>query len=144
MKLPEVDAVIVGSGAGGGIAAHVLSLAGKHVILLERGRNQQWSETKHDELYSQRTTVLGNAFGPDDTNIRLVKLGEEQNFREVRASDGSYGNVAMCVGGGTKSYGAMAWRFMPKDFRMRTTYGAPEGSSLRGLADLLRRTGALL
>jgi len=128
--LPKVDAVIIGSGAGGGIAAHVLSLAGKHVALLERGRNQLFSETRHDELRSQRTTVLGNAFGPDDKSVRLVKLGDATQFREVRASDGSFGNVAMCVGGGTKSYGAMAWRFLPKDFKMRSTYGAPEGSSL--------------
>jgi choline dehydrogenase-like flavoprotein len=28
------------------------------------------------------------------------------------------------------SYGAQAWRYMPQDFRMRSTYGAPEGSSL--------------
>jgi choline dehydrogenase-like flavoprotein len=34
------------------------------------------------------------------------------------------------VGGGTFSYGAMAWRFMEKDFRMRSTYGAVEGSTL--------------
>lgn len=130
MKLPEVDAVVIGSGAGGGIAAHELSRAGRHVVLLERGRNQQWAETKHDELRSQRTTVLGNAFGPDDRSVRLVKLGDAAGFREVRASEGSFGNIATCVGGGTKSYGAMAWRYLPKDFRMRSTYGAPEGSSL--------------
>jgi choline dehydrogenase-like flavoprotein len=34
------------------------------------------------------------------------------------------------VGGGTLSYGAMAWRYMPQDFRMRSIYGAPAGSSL--------------
>ena len=34
------------------------------------------------------------------------------------------------MGGGTLSYGAQAWRYMPQDFRMRSTYGAPEGSSL--------------
>lgn len=130
MKLPEVDAVVIGSGAGGGIAAHELSRAGRHVVLLERGRVQQFSETRHDELHSQRTTVLGNAFGPDDTNVRLVKLGDAAEFRQVRASEGSFGNVAMCAGGGTKSYGAMAWRFLRQDFRMRSTYGAPEGSSL--------------
>ena len=45
-------------------------------------------------------------------------------------SEGAYQNNAACVGGGTLSYGAQAWRYMPQDFRMRTTYGAPEGSSL--------------
>lgn len=75
--------------------------------------------------------MLGNAFGPDDERYsRLVKLGEDREFRRVLPSEGAYGNVAACVGGGTKSFGAMAWRFMEQDFRMRSTYGAPEGSSL--------------
>ena len=34
------------------------------------------------------------------------------------------------MGGGTLSYGAMAWRFMEKDFRLRSTYGTVEGSTL--------------
>jgi choline dehydrogenase-like flavoprotein len=34
------------------------------------------------------------------------------------------------VGGGTFSYGAMAWRYMEKDFRMRSTYGGVGGSTL--------------
>ena len=45
-------------------------------------------------------------------------------------SEGAYNNVAACVGGGTLSYGAMAWRYMERDFRMRSTYGAPAGSTL--------------
>jgi choline dehydrogenase-like flavoprotein len=48
----------------------------------------------------------------------------------VYPSDGSYSNNAACVGGGTFSYGAMAWRFMEQDFRMRSTYGAVDGSTL--------------
>ena len=66
MKLPAVDVVIVGAGAGGGVAAYELSRAGLRVALLERGHAQQFSDSGHDELRSQRTTVLGNAFGPDD------------------------------------------------------------------------------
>ena len=48
----------------------------------------------------------------------------------VLPSEGAYQNNAACVGGGTLSYGAQAWRYMPQDFRMRSTYGAPAGSSL--------------
>lgn len=129
MKLPEVDAVIVGAGAGGGVVAHELAMAGWSVVLLERGRRQRFAETGHDELRSQRTTVLGNAFGPDDErHVRLVQVGSQ--FRRTLPSEGGYNNNAACVGGGTFSYGAMAWRFMPQDFRMRSTYGAPEGSTL--------------
>ena len=75
--------------------------------------------------------MLGNAFGPDDDrNTRLVKLGDDTEFHSVLPSEGAYCNVAACVGGGTKSFGAMAWRYLEKDFRMRSTYGAPQNSSL--------------
>ncbi len=76
MSLAPVDVVVVGAGAGGGIVAEQLSLAGYRVALLERGRQQKFSETGHDELRSQRTTVLGNAFGPDDEHyVREVARG---------------------------------------------------------------------
>ncbi len=110
--------------------AEQLALAGLQVALLERGGRSPFSETGHDELRSQRTTVLGNAFGPDDQHyVRLVQLPDGTS-RRVLPSEGAYNNVAACVGGGTLSYGAMAWRYMERDFRMRTTYGAPEGSTL--------------
>jgi choline dehydrogenase-like flavoprotein len=48
----------------------------------------------------------------------------------VLPSEGAYNNVAACVGSGTVSYGAMAWRFMEKDFKMRSTYGSVAGSTL--------------
>ena len=38
------DVVIVGAGAGGGVLAGVLSEAGKHVLLLERGRLKTFKE----------------------------------------------------------------------------------------------------
>ena len=39
-------------------------------------------------------------------------------------------------GGGTRVYGAMAWRFSPEDFAMGTTYGAPFTDWPIGYADL--------
>ena len=48
----------------------------------------------------------------------------------VLPSEGAYSNNAACVGSGTVSYGAMAWRFMEKDFKMKSTYGHVEGSTL--------------
>ena len=35
----EYDVLIVGSGAGGGMSAHILTEAGIRVLLLEAGRN---------------------------------------------------------------------------------------------------------
>ena len=130
MTLPSVDVVVIGAGAGGGVAAEQLSLAGFRVALLERGRKQAFAESGHDELRSQRTTVLGNAFGPDDDrSVRQVE-GSDGKLRDVLPSEGAYNNIAACVGGGTLSYGAMAWRYLEKDFRLKSVYGAPAGSSL--------------
>ena len=124
MKLDPVDAVVVGAGAGGGVVAFVLARAGFRVVLLERGRQIPFEESGHTELRSQRTTVLGNAFGPDnETFWRMIRSPSTGKYVKTLASESSYNNVAACVGGGTASYGAMAWRFHPKDFKMLSTYG---------------------
>jgi choline dehydrogenase-like flavoprotein len=130
MALKHVNAVVVGAGAGGGIVAKELATSGRSVVLLERGKWQTAFDDRKDDLRNQRTTVLGNAFGPDDKRNPRVVVDEQGRERVVKPSDGEYNNNAACVGGGTASYGAMAWRFMEKDFRMRSTYGTVEGSTL--------------
>ncbi|HZO53707.1 MAG TPA: NAD(P)-binding protein, partial [Bryobacteraceae bacterium] len=131
MKLDPVDAVVVGAGAGGGVVAFILAKAGFRVVLLERGREIPFAESGHDELRSQRTTVLGNAFGPDDENhSRMIRSPFTGRYVKTLPSEGGYNNVAACVGGGTASYGAMAWRFHPKDFKMLSAYGLVAGSTL--------------
>ncbi|MCC6861839.1 MAG: GMC family oxidoreductase [Bryobacterales bacterium] len=128
--MERVNAVVVGSGAGGGIVAKELAQAGLRVVLLERGSWVTAYDCRKDDLRNQRTTVLGNAFGPDDERHPRVVVDESGRERTLRASEPGYHNNAGCVGGGTASYGAMAWRFMEKDFRMRSTYGAVPGSTL--------------
>ena len=126
----KVNAVIVGAGAGGGVVAKELSTAGLSVVLLERGQWQTANDDQKDDLRNQRTTFLGNAFGPDDEGNPRVVVDPAGSEHIVAPSDGWYSNNAACVGGGTLSWGAQAWRFMRQDFRMRTTYGALEGSTL--------------
>ena len=128
MPLPHLNAVIVGAGAGGGIVAKELAEAGLSVALLERGDWPRYDDNNDDELVSQRTPALGNPFGPDDARHRRV-IGNGKG-RIVLPSEGGYGNNAGCVGGGTASYGAMGWRFMQQDFKLKTTYGPMEGSTL--------------
>ena len=130
MALKRVDAVVVGAGAGGGVVAKELASAGLRVALLERGKWYSAADCRKDDLYNQRTQVLGAKFGPDDERSPRVLVDQDGRETIVVASDGGYSNNAACVGGGTFSYGAMAWRYMEKDFRMRSTYGAVEGSTL--------------
>ena len=128
--MKRVNAVVVGAGAAGGIVAKELSTAGLSVVLLERGKWYTSNDCRKDDLRNQRTTVLGNAFGPEDEGNPRVLVDAEGTPHIMPPSDGGYQNNAACVGGGTLSYGAMAWRYLPQDFRMRSTYGAPAGSSL--------------
>ncbi len=128
--MKRVNAVIVGAGAAGGIVAKELAVAGLSVVLLERGKWYTANDCRKDDLRNQRTTVLGNAFGPEDDGNPRLWVDAKGGTHTALPSEGSYQNDAACVGGGTLSYGAQAWRYMPQDFRMRSTYGAPVGSSL--------------
>ena len=128
--MKKVNAVVIGAGAGGGIVAKELAEAGLSVVLLERGPWATPHDCRKDDLRNQRTTALGNAFGPEDEGNPRVIADANGTERIVLPSESAYSNNAACVGGGTLSYGAMAWRFMEQDFRMRSLYGAPENSTL--------------
>lgn len=130
MKNRHVNAIVVGAGAGGGPVAKELAVNGLTVVLFERGGWQTFDDHNDDELCSQRTTVLGNAFGPNKDKHWRVFVDNQGRERIVYPHEWPYNNNAACVGSGTLSYGAMAWRFMPEDFKMKSIYGHVEGSTL--------------
>ncbi len=131
MARKHVNAVIIGAGAGGGVVAKELSEGGLTCVLIERGGWPRFTDHDHDELISQMWyTPIAASFGPDDRrNFRLTQSGDG-SWQRALPSEPGFGNVAACVGSGTASYGAMAWRFMEADFRLKTTYGALDGSTL--------------
>ena len=128
--MKDYDAIVVGSGAAGGIVACVLAEAGKHVLLLERGRELSFADVGRDHLRNQRLAIYGHNAGPELNGNPRVFVDPEGRTRIVRPHELDYHNNAACVGGGTRVYGAQAWRFHPHDFRMATKYGVPSGSSL--------------
>ncbi|HXQ39489.1 MAG TPA: NAD(P)-binding protein, partial [Anaerolineales bacterium] len=124
------DVIIVGTGAGGGVAAGVLAEAGKRVLLLERGGHLVFSQDRHDHLRNQRFSRHGHNAGPDIEGNPRVAVDAQGQARVIRPHEAGYQNNAAVVGGGTRVYGAQAWRFLPQDFRMASLYGIPAGSSL--------------
>ena len=130
MALSHVNAVIVGAGAGGGVVAKELAEAG-----LSRGAARARRMADAMRARRRRTDLpahhgAGQRLRPGRRALPPRSSDAAGSTRIVLPSEGGYNNNAACVGAGTVSYGAMAWRFMAKDFRMRTTYGAPEGSTL--------------
>jgi choline dehydrogenase-like flavoprotein len=130
MALSHVNAVVVGSGAGGGVVFSELARAGLSVVCLEKGRWHTPFDERKDDLINQRNSSLGVAYGPDEEKNPRVFVDLQGRERVVYPREGAYSGNASCVGGGTVSYGGQAWRFMPQDFRMRSTYGTLEGSTL--------------
>jgi choline dehydrogenase-like flavoprotein len=121
----KFDVIVIGAGAGGGVAAGVLAEAGMQVLVLERGRSLSYADVPRDHLRNHRLSQYGHGTGPDlEGNPRLF------NGRRRNPIQGGYNNNASCLGGGTLVYGMQAWRFHPLDFKMASTYGVPKGSSL--------------
>ena len=130
MKNKHADVIVVGAGAGGGVVAKELAVNGFKVVLMERGGWPDYDTHINDELISQRGSVLKPSFGPDLEKNPRVMITQNEDGEVVKSWDGPGSHIAECVGSGTVSYGAMAWRFMPEDFKMKSTYGEVEGSTL--------------
>jgi choline dehydrogenase-like flavoprotein len=124
----EVDYVIIGSGAAGGIMAKQLSVAGFSVVVLEQGN---WGKYGR-EHESNKDEWLARNESDDDRLMSDPKL-QVNTFRpndKVKAVPGnhSYGRV---VGGGTVTYGGSMWRHLPYEFR-EVSYDPtiPSGTSM--------------
>ncbi|MCC6317996.1 MAG: GMC family oxidoreductase [Gemmatimonadaceae bacterium] len=115
----EVDFVIVGSGAAGGIMAKELSTRGHTVVVLEQGPRIHPSQFHHDE-YAY--------FFRNEINTRQP-ITWRQTPTEV-AKPGGILWYAQMVGGSSVHFTANFWRFRPVDFNERSRLGAIPGASL--------------
>jgi choline dehydrogenase-like flavoprotein len=120
----EVDFVIVGSGAAGGVLAKELSTKGFKVVVLEQGRFIPASEFGHDEIAQTREHALINNFQRQPQTFRKTPQDKaEKQFSAI------YG---CCVGGGTVHFTANFWRLHEVDFVERSRRGPVAGT---GFAD---------
>ncbi len=102
----DYDAVVIGSGAGGGTAAHRLVEAGWRVLVLERGGELDDPGRMQDEQ-----AMLVDRIASDDRGITI-------NGRSERPFVGSL------LGGSSRLYGGVLLRPAKADFMPGRAYGA--------------------
>jgi choline dehydrogenase-like flavoprotein len=99
MPAHQYDIVIIGSGAGGGTVAHALSATGARILLVERGAEVP----REPENWS-----------PDAVWRQLRYRARERWLDEAGAEFSPY--IHYCVGGNTKFWGSVLYRFRREDF----------------------------
>ena len=118
----EVDFVIVGAGAAGGVMARELATNGFRVVVLEQGPYLHETDFKHDELASFQRHQLTNDFTQQPQTFRK-SAADKAERRDYLA----YGRM---VGGGSVHFTANYWRFHEVDFEERSRNGSVAGASI--------------
>jgi choline dehydrogenase-like flavoprotein len=126
----EVDFVVIGSGAAGGIMAKQLSTAGFSVVVLEQGG---WGKYGKEHEYNKDEWLNRNV--SEEDRLMSDPSRQRNTFRrtdkeKARPGTHSYGCV---IGGGTVTYGGSSWRHLPYEFKeLSMDHTIPSGT---GMAD---------
>ena len=118
----EVDFVVIGSGAAGGIIAKELSENGYRVVVLEQGPYLTEKDFIHDEIKVLNQDLLTNH--PDLQPNTFRKTPDEKAKRQRAVA---YGRL---VGGTSTHFTANFWRFHEIDFHERSKVGPVPGAAL--------------
>ncbi|WP_024303003.1 GMC family oxidoreductase [Pseudogulbenkiania sp. MAI-1] len=110
--------VIVGSGAGGGTLANELAQKGVKCVVLEAGKHYQPDQFENDEW------AMFNKISWLDKRISAGGWHHTKTYPNLPAW------IVKGVGGSTVHWAGLALRFLPHDFRNKSTYGHVEGANL--------------
>ena len=118
----RVDAIVIGSGAGGAPVAHELARAGAQVLVLEKGPRHTPEAFLHDEISSCRRDFFVPFPAEDPHTLRRSAAAPAQPTNA--------GWISRCVGGGTVHMSGFFFRMHPRDFQPRSSLGSVPGTTL--------------
>lgn len=125
----KFDAVIVGSGAGGGMAAYILSKEGLKVCLIEAGPMydpaKNITQLKNPwESPRRGASTAFRPFGDFDASYWGWQIDGEP-YTTAKGTQWDWWRARM-LGGRTNHWGRISLRFGPKDFKRRSIDGLGE------------------
>ncbi len=123
------DVCIVGSGAGGGMAAYTLTQAGANVVMLEAG--PEWYSTRDSTMLRwnydsprRGASTPDRPFGEFDACIGGWSI-EGEPYTRAEGTKFDWWRARM-LGGRTNHWGRISLRFGPEDFRGKSRDGLGE------------------
>jgi choline dehydrogenase-like flavoprotein len=117
----EVDFIIVGSGAAGGVLAKELSTNGFRVVVLEQGPYLREKDFTHDEIKVFGQNLLTNHPKEQPVTFRKTPTDAAKKLPAVM-----YGR---CVGGSSVHFTANYWRLHEIDFNEHSKTGDIAGAN---------------
>jgi len=123
-RIDKPDVIVVGSGAGGGTAARVLTGRGKSVVVFEKGPQRRADDfLPYDELHYQEHKALRPSVQTDP----LIYMDPTKGHRATPSEKWWIGNM---VGGSTMIWEANLPRYTAEDFSVLTVMrDSPPGTS---------------
>jgi choline dehydrogenase-like flavoprotein len=125
---PQYDVIVVGSGAGGGMAALRLALEGVKVLMIEAGRNYDpttetamFNTPEMAPLRGERTPQ--RPFGHYDCNVGGWQVAGEPYTNKKGTEGDFWWWRARMLGGRTNHWGRIALRFGEHDFNCASRDG---------------------
>jgi choline dehydrogenase-like flavoprotein len=128
-QIQHFDTIVIGSGAGGGPVAYVLTKAGQKVLVLEAGpchldnlddpANPIIARVSNDELKLERRSFI---LQQDNVEPRTWRTSEADGPR-IESLTGNVQNLPKTVGGGSLHADLKMPRFETQDFQLGTLLG---------------------
>ena len=122
------DVCIVGTGAGASGVAHKLVEDGMNVVMLERGGFYKEEDFSKDEIAYCKREIVTPSFKDAYHTIESYRNGAWTKKRTDKTERTFFnGNI---VGGSSNFMSGYFHRMKPKDFKLKSTYGALEGANV--------------